>query len=93
MTTRIEASPLPSQFGSDEDKAMFQSLSAEMPFPIRFIATNIWLFSPLLSWFMSRNPHTDCTIRTTTAVTMFNGGIKCLLQSPTLSVADPGIQN
>ncbi|XP_033111061.1 N-fatty-acyl-amino acid synthase/hydrolase PM20D1.2-like [Anneissia japonica] len=31
---------------------------------------------------MSRNPHTDCTIRTTTAVTMFNGGIKTNVIAP-----------
>jgi carboxypeptidase PM20D1 len=37
---------------------------------------NLWLFNDLVSLIMSKNPVTDASIRTTTAVTIFNAGFK-----------------
>ncbi|KAL1484621.1 hypothetical protein MTO96_032493 [Rhipicephalus appendiculatus] len=37
---------------------------------------NIWLFGPVISWFLSRERHIDPMIRTTTTVTRIHGGIK-----------------
>ena len=37
---------------------------------------NIWLFKPVLSWFLARKPTTAAMIRTVTSVTMFNAGVK-----------------
>uniref|UniRef100_A0A8C1UGP7 Peptidase M20 domain containing 1, tandem duplicate 2 n=1 Tax=Cyprinus carpio TaxID=7962 RepID=A0A8C1UGP7_CYPCA len=44
--------------------------------PLRFIMSNLWLFSPLLSRVLERKPDTNAFVRTTTAVTMFNSGVK-----------------
>uniref|UniRef100_A0A8B9LQE5 Peptidase M20 domain containing 1, tandem duplicate 2 n=1 Tax=Astyanax mexicanus TaxID=7994 RepID=A0A8B9LQE5_ASTMX len=42
----------------------------------RFIMSNLWLFTPLMSRVMERTPTTNAFVRTTTAVTMFNSGVK-----------------
>uniref|UniRef100_A0AAR2J9Y2 Peptidase M20 dimerisation domain-containing protein n=1 Tax=Pygocentrus nattereri TaxID=42514 RepID=A0AAR2J9Y2_PYGNA len=44
--------------------------------PLRFIMSNLWLFTPLLSRVMERRPAMNAFVRTTTAVTMFNAGVK-----------------
>ena len=37
---------------------------------------NTWLFRPLIEMVMSRERTTDALLRTTTAITMINGGVK-----------------
>uniref|UniRef100_A0A1I8GNY4 M20_dimer domain-containing protein n=1 Tax=Macrostomum lignano TaxID=282301 RepID=A0A1I8GNY4_9PLAT len=76
---RLEASQQPSQLGNGPEKAILELLSTylKLPFPAniaaRVVLNNLWLFKPLVSY---RNPPTNALIRTTTAVTMFNAGIK-----------------
>ncbi|WP_439135479.1 M20/M25/M40 family metallo-hydrolase [Pseudomaricurvus sp.] len=41
-----------------------------------FLMRNQWLSSPLLTWTMSRDRVSNALVRSTTAVTMFNAGIK-----------------
>lgn len=44
----------------------------------RLIFGNLWLFSPLLKWILASQPDTDALQRTTTAITVFNGGYKVM---------------
>ncbi|KAL1444668.1 hypothetical protein MTO96_029670 [Rhipicephalus appendiculatus] len=55
---------------------MLTALAPEVPFHYRLALANIWLFGPVISWFISRDPHMDPMIRTTTTVTRIYGGIK-----------------
>uniref|UniRef100_A0A8D1XL60 Peptidase M20 dimerisation domain-containing protein n=1 Tax=Sus scrofa TaxID=9823 RepID=A0A8D1XL60_PIG len=45
-------------------------------FPTNLFLSNMWLFRPLVSRLMERNFVTNALVRTTTALTMFNSGIK-----------------
>ncbi|XP_014675093.1 PREDICTED: probable carboxypeptidase PM20D1 [Priapulus caudatus] len=47
-----------------------------MPFPVRVIVSNLWLFSPLIDRLAVYNRNANALIRTTTAVTMCHGGHK-----------------
>jgi carboxypeptidase PM20D1 len=55
---------------------MFDALAPEMPFGPRLVLANRWLFEPLVARMLLNAPGTAATIRTTTAPTMFNAGIK-----------------
>jgi len=55
---------------------MFDQLAPEMPFILRLAVSNRWLFSGLVTSRLSEAPASDAAIRTTTAVTMFNAGVK-----------------
>lgn len=55
---------------------MLTALAPEVPFHYRMAMANIWLFGPVIRWFISRDPHMDPMIRTTTTVTRIHGGIK-----------------
>jgi carboxypeptidase PM20D1 len=53
---------------------MFTALVTEMPFDLRMVIANQWLFGPLLIHRLEASPATNATVRTTTAVTVINGG-------------------
>jgi carboxypeptidase PM20D1 len=55
---------------------MFRFLGPEMPFVTRAVMSNLWLFRPLLVRFMVADPGSATMVRTTTAATIFNGGVK-----------------
>ena len=55
---------------------MFDKIAPEMSFGQRFFLANLWLFRPLVERQLSAVPSTNATLRTTTAATMFNGGVK-----------------
>ncbi|EDQ90624.1 uncharacterized protein MONBRDRAFT_950, partial [Monosiga brevicollis MX1] len=55
---------------------MFDHLITEMSFERRLVMANRWLLQPVLQWVLSRSPNTDTLLRTTTALTMLNAGIK-----------------
>jgi carboxypeptidase PM20D1 len=52
------------------------SLAPEMSFPGRVLLTNRWLFGPLLIAGFARLEPLDARVRTTTAVTIFESGVK-----------------
>jgi carboxypeptidase PM20D1 len=54
----------------------FDYLGPEMSFPLRLVIANMWLFGPLVEWQMASEARTNAAIRTTTAPTMFQGGVK-----------------
>ncbi|XP_014783803.1 N-fatty-acyl-amino acid synthase/hydrolase PM20D1.2 isoform X4 [Octopus bimaculoides] len=73
---RIESNPQPDLFGTGAERAMFEHLAPKLPFLPRMVLSNLWLFRPVVSWVLSRQPQTNALIRTVNAVTKFNAGIK-----------------
>jgi len=53
---------------------MFAALAPEMPVYLRMIIANQWLFGPLLIHQLEGSQATNATVRTTTAITVINGG-------------------
>jgi len=70
----LEANPFPSDMTYSAQ--FFEYVGPEMPFAQRMIFANLWLFRPLVERIMRGNPSMDASIRTTTAATMFDSGIK-----------------
>ncbi|NWW26257.1 P20D1 hydrolase, partial [Falcunculus frontatus] len=74
--SRLEQNPLRNLFGHGPELMTMEHLAAEFRFPLNVIMSNLWLFSPIVSRVLAWKPSTNALIRTTTAVTMFNAGIK-----------------
>nr|XP_019608096.1 PREDICTED: N-fatty-acyl-amino acid synthase/hydrolase PM20D1 isoform X4 [Rhinolophus sinicus] len=74
--SRLEQTPVPNMSGNGPLKKLLQQLANEFSFPVNIVLNNLWLFWPLVSRFMERNYITNALARTTTAVTMFNAGVK-----------------
>ena len=55
---------------------LLRSLGNNLPFKLRMMAANLWLFKPFLLKILNSNPQTSAAIRTTTAPTMISGGTK-----------------
>ena len=55
-------------------KTMLSYIGPEMKFPYRLILANLWLFGPLFKRFFAAFPVGNALLRTTTAVTMLEGG-------------------
>lgn len=72
---RLEANPLPAVITTPVHE-MLLTLAPAMPFPQRMAMANLWLFSRMVKKLMAANPSSNALLRTTTAVTMFNGGVK-----------------
>jgi carboxypeptidase PM20D1 len=72
---RLEDHRLPTQArGAVAD--MFDTLAPEMQGFNRVVLSNLWLFRPLLLREFEKTGPTEATIRTTTALTIFNAGDK-----------------
>ncbi|XP_069612354.1 N-fatty-acyl-amino acid synthase/hydrolase PM20D1 [Ranitomeya imitator] len=74
--SRLERIPMPNMFGEGPEASMFEHLAGEFAFPLNVIMANLWLFSPIISRLLEQKPSTNAIVRTTTAVTIFNGGVK-----------------
>ncbi|MGH7950160.1 MAG: M20/M25/M40 family metallo-hydrolase, partial [Candidatus Binataceae bacterium] len=72
---RLEDHPFPARFEGLSEQ-MFSAFAPATSMPLRAVFANTWLFGPIISYQLSRAPRTDATIRTTTAVTMIDGGVK-----------------
>jgi len=71
----LESHPMPASI--DGATALFLDyLAPELPFPARIVLSNRWLFGPALRYGFSREPALDAMLRTTTAVTIFEAGVK-----------------
>ncbi|XP_071481413.1 N-fatty-acyl-amino acid synthase/hydrolase PM20D1-like [Diadema antillarum] len=80
---RIETQRQPIMFGYGPEREQFEYLADEVQFPLRVIVTNLWFFRPLLGWVLTKlGPSTNAFARTTTAVTMINGGFKTNVLPP-----------
>ncbi|XP_010780815.1 N-fatty-acyl-amino acid synthase/hydrolase PM20D1.2 [Notothenia coriiceps] len=73
---RLEDNPMPRLFGHGPERETFEHLAQKFGLPMKFIMSNLWLFAPLLGRILERKPDTNAFVRTTTAVTMFNAGVK-----------------
>ncbi|XP_065396921.1 N-fatty-acyl-amino acid synthase/hydrolase PM20D1 isoform X2 [Macaca fascicularis] len=74
--SRLEQTPMPIIFGSGTLVTVLRQMADEFPFPVDKILSNPRLFEPLITRFMEKNPLTNAMIRTTTALTIFEAGIK-----------------
>lgn len=54
----------------------FEYTGPEMPLPLRFAFANLWLLQGVIERALEASPATNATLRTTTAVTMIDGGVK-----------------
>jgi carboxypeptidase PM20D1 len=72
--TRLEGNPLPAHL--EMAAAMFRRLGSFLPFGLRAVLANLWLFHGALKRRLSADSRTNAMLRTTTAVTMINGGVK-----------------
>ncbi|MEE2677417.1 MAG: M20 family peptidase [Myxococcota bacterium] len=71
----LEENPLPA--GLDGGTGAFlDHLAPEFPFGFRVVLANRWLFDPVLGQVFETVPQLDAMQRTTTAVTMFDSGVK-----------------
>ena len=55
---------------------MFDYIGPEMPLGKKLLFANLWLFEPLVVRQLSAAPGTNAALRTTTAATMIEGGVK-----------------
>lgn len=60
----------------DVTGAMFDYLGPEMPFAPRLVMANRWLFGPLITRRFGASPQGNALLRTTTAPTIFQAGVK-----------------
>lgn len=74
--TRLEDNPHKNLFGYGVEWNMLEQFASYASFLYKLVFSNLWLFSPIVSEVMSRNQLLNPIVRTTTAVTVINGGIK-----------------
>ncbi|KAA0706899.1 N-fatty-acyl-amino acid synthase/hydrolase PM20D1.1 [Triplophysa tibetana] len=79
---RLEQKRMPNLFGLGPERATFEHLAHKFGLPHRMVMANLWLFSSLLSGILEGQPDTNAFVRTTTAVTMFNSGVKINVLPP-----------
>jgi len=72
---RLEEHPMPVHFRPPTNQ-MFAYLAPEMPFALRLVIANLWIFKGLLLKRLSAVNTVDAMIRTTTAPTIFIAGFK-----------------
>jgi len=71
----LEANPMPARMGAATG-LFLETLGPELSFPARFVVVNRWLFGPVLGLAARRRPELDAMLRTSTAATIFHGGVK-----------------
>lgn len=72
---RLEADPFPARLDGAA-RRMFEYLAPEMSFGARVAVGNLWLFGPLAKRLLLSDPSMASMVRTTTAVTIVEGGVK-----------------
>jgi len=71
----LEDHPMPARIAGATQRS-FEYLAPEMPFGQRLVLANLWLFGPLAERQFASDPAGNARIRTTTAATIFQGGVK-----------------
>ena len=72
----LHNNPMPSLFGQGIEVPMFEHATASQSWLFRMMSSNLWIFSPILSFAMSLKDSTRALITTTFAFTTINGGVK-----------------
>ncbi len=73
--SKLEENQFPARMEAPVKK-MFETLSPEMPLPLRLVFANLWLFESLIKKELASVPRTNALIRTTVAPTIFQAGVK-----------------
>ena len=73
--TRLGSRPLPASLDGVTGRT-FAYLAPEMGVGPQIAFANLWLLEPAVEWALSRDPTTNAAIRTTTAPTVIEGGVK-----------------
>jgi len=72
---RLESRPMPARIaGATAESYAF--LAPELPFGPRAFLGNLWLFRPLAVRVLAASPASNATLRTTTAITIVQAGVK-----------------
>lgn len=74
--SKLHANSHPNMFGKGPERDMVEALAPHSSLFYRILYTNLWLFSPLVARILENDKLMNGFIRTTTAVTIFNSGIK-----------------
>ncbi len=72
---RLEANPFPLRI-STPVRDLFRALAPHLPASRRFALDNLWLTGPFVMRSFAKEPFQAALLRTTTAATMFEGGVK-----------------
>ena len=72
---RLEASPMPARLAGPA-RLMLEGLAPEMGFGSRLAVANLWLFRRPLERRLAASPAGNALLRTTTAATLVEGGVK-----------------
>ncbi len=72
---RLETNQMPAMLKSPVTE-MFEFLAPEVSFGTRMVLANRWLLGPVLLSHLEKNRATNALIRTTTAPTIVDGGVK-----------------
>lgn len=72
---KLEKNPMPTRMDGPGVKVV-EALAPHMSFTMRMVFANQWLFGPVIEKQMAASPSTNASIRTTTAATMFEAGVK-----------------
>ncbi len=70
----LEANQFPRDFSHTQ--AFLETVADDMPFASRVVMKNLWLFKPLVMRAFADDRQAQAGMRTTTAATMIEGGIK-----------------
>lgn len=73
--TRLEENPFPTRIDG-ATRSMLEYVGPEMSFGRRLLLANLWLTAPLVEKGMAAGGSGAASVRTTTAATMFNAGVK-----------------
>ncbi|AGC43959.1 hypothetical protein MYSTI_02643 [Myxococcus stipitatus DSM 14675] len=73
--SKLESTPMPARLAGGS-RELFERVGPEMGFGMKLLFANLWLTEPLVVKQLSAKPTTNAAVRTTTAVTVFEGGVK-----------------
>jgi carboxypeptidase PM20D1 len=71
---RLEAHPMPTHLR--RLRPLYHGIGKAAPLYIQIPFANIWLFGPLLKRWLVPKPEMNASMRTTTALTIINGGVE-----------------
>jgi carboxypeptidase PM20D1 len=73
--SQVERNPMPARLDAATRQGI-ELLAGTMPFPKRVVASNLWITEPLIALLAARQPTLNALVRTTTAPTVFEAGVK-----------------
>jgi carboxypeptidase PM20D1 len=82
---RLEASPMPARLSMA--RLMFDELGAFLPFSMRLAFSNQWLFRGVIEKRMAKSAISNALVRTTSAATVVQGGVKDNILPASVSAA------